>query len=278
MFQGRTILIVTKHAKEEVLAPLLESSLGVHCIVASEYDTDRLGTFTGEVEREDDPLATVRRKCHEGMALYNYDLAIASEGSFGAHPSIFIAPADDELVMFVDAANNLEITARELSLETNFCGMKINSQPELNTFLQRARFPSHAVIIRKSEDSNEGLVKGIAHPEMLESIAQDYFQRYGSFFAETDMRAHNNPARMLVIAAAAEKLIQKIKSLCPDCGTPGFGVTDVKAGLPCELCRWPTASTLSHINRCSKCSFTKEIIHPYGKSHEDPMYCNICNP
>ena len=32
--------------------------LGVKCFVAENFDTDLLGTFTGEVERKDDPITT----------------------------------------------------------------------------------------------------------------------------------------------------------------------------------------------------------------------------
>ena len=58
MFQNRQLLIATKHNKERVIAPLLEEALGVTCVVNDTFDTDTLGTFTGEVERTLDPLAT----------------------------------------------------------------------------------------------------------------------------------------------------------------------------------------------------------------------------
>ena len=54
MFEGRKLLIATKHKKEIVIAPILEKELGVTCFVAPDLDTDELGTFTGEVERRDD--------------------------------------------------------------------------------------------------------------------------------------------------------------------------------------------------------------------------------
>jgi len=72
------------------------------------------------------------------------------------------------------------------------------------------------------------------------------------------MRAMYNPTRMKVIESAAIKLANKITSCCPNCNTPGFGVTDAKRGLPCEWCRFPTRSTLSHIYICQKCSYVKE--------------------
>ena len=82
MFNGRRLLIVTKHQKEKVIAPLLEKELGVKCMVTENFDTDVLGTFTGEIERVHDPVTTARNKCHMAMELSDCDLAIASEGSF----------------------------------------------------------------------------------------------------------------------------------------------------------------------------------------------------
>ncbi len=79
MFKGRTLLIATKHRKEQVISPILEEALGVKCIVSENIDTDVLGTFTGEVERTNSPLETARMKCE-----------LASEGSFGSHPYLFL--------------------------------------------------------------------------------------------------------------------------------------------------------------------------------------------
>ncbi len=90
MFEGRYLVIATKHNKEKVIAPILERELGVKCFVPVNLDTDALGTFTGEVERKDDPITTARKKCLLAMELENCDMAIASEGSFGPHPSIFL--------------------------------------------------------------------------------------------------------------------------------------------------------------------------------------------
>ena len=64
MFEGRKLLIATKHKKEIVIAPILEKELGVTCFVAPDLDTDELGTFTGEVERRDDPFTTARKNAY----------------------------------------------------------------------------------------------------------------------------------------------------------------------------------------------------------------------
>lgn len=278
MFAGRKLLIATKHSKEKVIAPLLEQGLGVECVVASGFDTDLLGTFAGEIERQHDPLTTAREKCKRAMDMFGCDLAIASEGSFGPHPTIFFASADDELVLLADRKNGLEIKARELSVDTNFNGKTVTSSAELAEFARMAKFPSHALIIKKSESDLTDMVKGITDEALLAETFSRFYRLYGSAYVETDMRAMYNPTRMGVIAAAVKKLVERATTLCPGCHTPGYGVTDVKPGLPCGLCRYPTKSVLSHIYQCTKCLYTSEIYYPNGVKTEDPTYCDMCNP
>lgn len=278
MFEGRDLVIATRHNKEKVIAPILERELGVKCFVIPGLDTDELGTFTGEVERKGDPITTARNKCLLAMKLSNCDMAIASEGSFGPHPSLLFVHADDEFLMFLDKKNNLEIIVRELSMKTNFSGAVINSKTELAEFTAKANFPSHGLIVRKADSDFIEIEKGVTNWRKLAKLYTRFIKLYGSVYVETDMRAMHNPSRMRVIKSATIKLAHKINSLCPDCNTPGFGITDAKQGLPCELCRFPTRSTLSHIYSCQKCSYQKEETHPNNKYSEDPTYCDICNP
>lgn len=278
MFNERKLLIVTKHEKEKVIAPILEKELGVKCFVAENFDTDVLGTFTGEVERKDDPISTARNKCLMAMRLSNCDLAIASEGSFGLHPSIFFAHADDEMLLFIDKKNNLEIIARELTTDTNFNGEEIKTEKQLRDFAKQVKFPSHGLIIRKAKDDFTEIVKGITDSEKLNTTFHHFITTYGMAYVETDMRAMYNPTRMKVIEKATKKIVDKINSCCPQCNTAGFGITDAKKGLRCKNCNFPTRSTLSSIYTCQKCAYEKEKMYPNTKTTEDPMYCDVCNP
>lgn len=278
MFQGRRLVIATKHEKEKVMAPLFEKTLGVNCFVHPDFDTDVLGTFTGEVERELDPVATVRKKCLQAMELANCDLGVASEGSFGAHPTIFFAHADDEFVIFIDKKNNLEIIARELSTSTNFNAEEIKTAAELMDFAISVGFPSHGLIMRKSKADNKNLIKGITDETQLKQAFHDIYDGLKPIYVETDMRAMYNPTRMKIIEAATVKLIDKINSFCPQCSTPGFGIMDAKRGLICKLCGSPTNSILSYIYVCQHCQYRKEEMYPHKITAEDPMYCSYCNP
>jgi hypothetical protein len=278
IFQGRKLIIATKHQKESVIAPILEKELGVHCFIIENFDTDALGTFTGEIERELDPISTAREKCIRAMDLSNCDLGIASEGSFGPHPSLFFTSADDEFLIFIDRKNKLEIIARELSTSTNFDGQQIQNEKELREFINHVSFPTHALILSKSKEDKTDMIKGITNYESLVKSANALILKYGSAYVETDMRAMYNPTRMRVIQKAAEKLVHKIKSTCPQCQAPGFGITDTKKGLQCSLCGLPTNSILSAIYECQHCQFKKEDMYPHQKTTENPTYCDYCNP
>ena len=278
MFKGRDLVIATKHGKERVIAPIVEKELGVKCFVSLDLDTDLLGTFTGEIERKDDPISSARNKCFMAMEMTNCDLAIASEGSFGPHPTLFFIPANDEILVLIDKKNGLEIIVRELNTETNFNGSDIKTEEELLAFAANANFPSHGLILRKSKDEYGDIVKGINSVEQLSKVFIKLMNDFGTAFVETDMRAMYNPTRMKIIESATQKLIKKINTLCPICNMPGFGITDAKEGLPCEICNFPTRSTLSYLYACQKCNYTKEEKYPKGKKIEDPMYCDYCNP
>jgi hypothetical protein len=277
LFWGRKLAIATKHGKEQVIAPIFEKRLGVTCYVPSEFDTDLLGTFTGEVERTT-PLATAKEKCLRGMSLANCDLGIASEGSFGPHPDYPFIPANEELLLLIDKKNNLEISMQELSIETNFNSQEICTENELIDFANRAKFPEHKVILRKSYAEPTDIIKDISDWEELMKAFSYLSTKHNKVYAETDMRAMRNPMRMKVIEQTAEKLLSKILTGCPACGTPGFGIAAKKDGLPCKLCKSPTRSVLSYIYICLHCQHREEHIFPHHKKTEDPQYCDTCNP
>jgi len=278
MFEGRKIVIATMHGKESVIAPIVESGIGVVSFVPENFDTDSFGTFSGEIDRASSSLETARAKCLSAMKSTDCDLGIASEGSFGSHPSIFFANADEEILLFIDKKNDLEIMAREISLETNFNGSIIYSFDELVDFANKINFPSHALILKDTENNFSEIRKGIQSWDTLNQYYIELISKATSIYVETDMRAMYNPTRMNVIKNTALKLLDKLKSLCPKCSTPGFSITSVVLGLNCSLCGTETKSIKSHLYSCMKCDFVSEIMFPKGKNTEDPMYCDYCNP
>lgn len=279
MFSNRSLVIATKHGKERVISPLLKEQLGVLPFTTDLVDTDALGTFTGEIERVLSPIEAARQKCVLALEKTGCDLAIASEGSFGAHPIYGFIPANEEILLFADLKNNIEIIQTHLNSRTNFNSRVISTLVELLEFANQVKFPSHALILKKMlSDQKPYFIKGIKEQKQLieafESLRDDSVE----IIAETDMRAMNNPTRMSVIAECAEKLVRRVKSTCPKCNFPGFGVTSSESGLPCERCSLPTRSILKTISTCKKCSFTHYETCPHGKMREEPTFCDFCNP
>jgi rRNA maturation endonuclease Nob1 len=278
MFEGRKIVIATKHKKEQVITPVLKKELGLNVFVSKDLDTDVFGTFTGEVERKDGPLETLRRKAEMGMVHTGLDLAIASEGSFGPHPTLFFVPAADEILMFKDTKNDLEIVAREVSTDTNYGSAEVQSEEELFAFAERSLFPTHALILSDACDNAKAFVKGIATQEELLKVFHELKHKAKTVLVQTDMRALYNPTRMKTIEKACHKLMKNIKSSCPGCVTPGYNVSDVLSGLPCSLCGRPTKSTLAHQYVCKKCGYKELRYYPNLKLQEEPTFCDYCNP
>ena len=277
-FSGRNVVIATKHGKERVIAPRLSEALGLQCVISDQLDTDSLGTFSGEVERLDSPLETLRMKCHMAMDITGADLAVGTEGSFGPHPSIPFIPAHEEWMMLIDKKNGWEFVVRRLETKTNYSQILLQSNDELEGFLAQAQFPSHAIIIKKSADDPTDCVKGVHNEKALRETILRFMQLYGQCSLETDMRAMHNPTRMTVIDALTAELIQQIQSACPVCDTPGFRLTDVQRGLLCSNCGQPTRSVKSEVYRCKNCEHSEYRAPSHGLKMEDPMFCDFCNP
>lgn len=279
LFYNRKLVIATKHGKEKAVSQMFKEHLGVLPFTPGLIDTDSLGTFTGEIERTLSPLDAARQKCFMAYKLTGCNLTLASEGSFGPHPYYGFIPADEEFLLFKDFKNNIEIIQRHISTKTNYNSINVCNTEELIQFANNSSFPSHGLILRKKSKTEDVLVKDMSTlDDLIGSYHELKLSQYDEVIAETDMRAMNNPTRMSVIAECAEKLVSKIKSLCPNCSFPGFSVTSIEAGLPCELCHLPTRSTLTAISSCVKCLHTVSKKYPNGKTYESPTFCDFCNP
>lgn len=277
-YKNLELVIATKHKKEAVLAPVFVSKLGVNCRTIENFDTDQFGTFSGEVERLDSPLEAARKKNRFAHEMTGCALALASEGSFGQHPHLFFVSGNEELLLFSDFENGLEIVEKSIVTETNFAGQCIHSWKEAVAFAEKIGFPESAIILRKSESSHEDIVKGITDPKQFQEAVKNQLKNHQELWLETDMRAHLNPQRMAHIGALGKKLSERILSACPSCQSPGFGPVKNIAGLPCQWCSRPTRSIKTQVWGCVKCDHQEEKKHPNKKEFEDPMYCDFCNP
>jgi hypothetical protein len=274
-FKGKKVVIATKHGKEIVVGPALGKSFGMDCSVSKNLDTDLWGTFTGEVERILTPVEAARQKCILALEECDADFAVGSEGSFGPHPTLYFLPADEEYLVLMSRKKDFEMVVKMTSLQTNYASYDMNSESNLNSFLQQVKFPSHGLHVKGPEGYLE---KGIRSENRLNQAIQEAVKRSGTYTLETDMRAMNNPTRMSVIQELTGKLVEKMRSCCPSCQRPGFSPTDVIRGLVCSSCSLPTNSVKSVIYSCEGCHYTACIDFPESKTTEDPMFCDFCNP
>lgn len=276
MSMKRKLIIATMHHKEQVIAPLFEA-IDFEIAVAP-INTDLLGTFSGEVERTLSPIEAALAKCKLAIEQTGISCAVASEGSFGPHPQYYWLPANEEFVVFLDTENDIQLIGKILTTETNFNGTVCHSMQDVQSFIDKALFPSHAVIIKKSKDDFTEIKKGIQSGEELFEVVTHWLDKYGSVYLETDMRAMHNPTRMKAIEKAAENLIEKYNRKCLSCQAPGFDVTEVIRGLPCAACGLPTSVTMAYVYSCKKCNYTEEKKYPKGIKLADPQFCQMCNP
>ena len=134
-------------------------------------------------------------------------------------------------------------------------------------------------MIRPDDEYHQEYRKGI---DTIESLKEAYdwannLSKKGNVFVENDLRAHTNPTRMANILKATEDLARKINSLCPECESPGFSITENKKGLPCSHCGFPTNLPVANIWSCVKCEHKKEVTIN-NQTTADPSKCNYCNP
>lgn len=273
------IVLATKHEKSRALSAPFKNVLGAYveeCVV----DTDTLGTFSGEQPRKANALKTARKKCLMGLKHTETEYALASEGSFGPHPTLPFIPAATELLYFIDKKNRFELHLSQIFTETNFAGSEISTLDELKDFSEKALFPSHALLIRPPQHySKAPIFKGIHTTADLEAAFHEARRHSsGTVWVETDMRAHCNPTRMKNIASLGERLAERLRRQCPVCDTPGWGEVDVTVGLPCEWCGMPSEGVKEEIYGCTKCRHRESVLPRHGQTSVSPEYCSYCNP
>jgi hypothetical protein len=271
-FAGQVALIATLHGKDRALAPTLEQ-LGFEVRAAAGLDTDRFGTFTGEVERTGTMLDAARDKARAAFSLSSKaDWIIASEGAFGPSAVIPMLAEAKELLLAWRPGDDLEVTALHASFETNFAHLDDPDAARLDAFLKRAGFPHHAVIAKAG---GAILAKGVTDRAALGALIAG---AAAPVRIETDMRAHLNPTRMGEIAKAADALAKRLAVSCPACAKPGFGLSRVERGLPCSACGTPTERVVAEVRACPACHHENHHLRADGLTKADPGECPVCNP
>ncbi len=140
-WKNRSCVLATMHSKERVISPILAEKLGIQPIVPTGFNTDRFGTFTRDIKRVGNQLEAARKKAQAAMEHTGLDLALASEGSFGSHPSIPFIPSNLEIVLLLDKKNGLEIVGHHRTSGIQVYGQEVSTADEALSVAQTWGFP-----------------------------------------------------------------------------------------------------------------------------------------
>lgn len=274
-YEGKLAVITTKHEKGRLVQPAFSALLNM-AIQEIDFDTDTLGTFSGEVERVGTQLETAIKKARLGMSLSGNPYGIASEGSVGPDPHFIFISANIETMVFIDDTLGIEVIE---SYKSNDIVAAITSteKDNLTDFLLRADFPNHALIVKANK--GQGVVKGIRDLNLLHTAIKEVKERSldGEAIIESDFRAMSSPSRQKNISTLALKLANRLTQSCPDCSLPGWGLKTYSRGVECSGCGEISPNAVrQELLGCVKCEYT--ALGTVINSTLDPSQCMACNP
>jgi hypothetical protein len=242
------LALLTQHGKLEAVRGPLEAA-GFAVFLQGGFDTDKLGTFTGEIARHGSQLDAALAKARKAAELSGARFGLGSEGSFGPDPHIGMSAWGCEVLAWWDAALGCGVHAVEQGLQTNFVQTLAHSLEEARAFASEVGFPAHGVIVGKP--GTLFFTKELPPQADAFEDAVSQALAYGPAWLETDMRAHRNPTRMAMIARCADTLAAQLRCSCPACDAPGFGPKASLRGARCERCSLPTSALRARLLGCS---------------------------
>jgi hypothetical protein len=221
---GTPILIATMHGKEAVLGPLL-ADLGFKVLLPLGYDTDALGTFSGDVRRPGTAFEAALEKARRACKATGVMRAVSSEGSYRPCQTLFPGASSAELLAFVDLENDLSCVEYLTDLPTRFVKGRVSPDlqaPETQALLSAMDWPTVKAMVVPF-DPGFGVLptqvfKGLGDAESLAQAMQmcAAHSSDGLVHLETDLRAHMNPTRMASVAKVGERLAERLR-------TEGYG-------------------------------------------------------
>lgn len=271
-YRGRVVAVGTKHGKQHQFAPAFRRVLGA-ALTTPAVDTDRFGTFSGEVARTGSPHDAARAKARLAMTVTGLPYGIASEASYGPLPGGWLG--HEEILLFCDDVAGIEIVEGYRTSSVPAVGQRVSHYDDVPAALLSG-LPGQALIVRPAS-AVIAITKGITGTAALRPAIETAVSASpeGMALVEPDLRAHHNPSRRLILTALAETMARRLATPCPSCGAPGFGRIDTEPGLPCGVCDSPTPLRHMEIHACAACAHRER--RPVG-SVADPADCPACNP
>lgn len=267
----KPIALLTQHDKARAIGPALEGA-GFAVVTMDGFDTDTLGTFTGETARRGSQLEAATAKACKACEISGERFGLGSEGSFGPDPYAGITSWARELLVWWDAQERRAVQALVQGGATNYAQCTVSNWQEAQAFALEVQFPSHGIIVGKPGEAH--FSKDITELQELQTLVKEGLA-IGPVWLETDMRAHRNPTRMGMIALCAQRLSDLLRRRCPGCAHLGFGLESSVAGALCSQCGLPTGAMRAKRIQCGVCNFSLEET---VRDTVPPSRCEHCNP
>lgn len=262
------IVLATKHQKSRWIAPYLEP-LGYQVRESDAFDTDSLGTFSGEIARTCSPEQAALTKAKQACEYSNAAFGLGSEGSFGGGPYFGLVNFNTELLCLYQRDTNTAIYGHAAGPFSPI-SLPIEHHTTAQTIAEKlAKFEQQHWILTLPHT----LEKGLSLDELL---ARFTYHLPSSGKIIPDLRAMHSPERQTMIANAAKDLARRLTSFCPQCKAANFVIKKAIAGLICSQCSLPTKQVKHHLIACDHCQHS--CVVPSNNALADPTYCQICNP
>lgn len=272
-------VLATMHGKEAALAPAF-AGLGVDLVIPEGFDSDRFGTFGGEIARTGTMEEAARAKLAAAMAQTGLAAGMASEGAYGPHPVVPFLASGREILVWRNKATGQEIVEEMLDAQPVYDHMEAADLDGVAALLARVDFPKTALIVAPASRRTAPIGKGLRHVVELDAAIRLAVQQcpLAKAFVQTDMRAFMNPRRMAIIAELGRKLAARLATACPNCQAPGWGKLRSETGLPCSGCGLKTDLVACEVHGCIICGAQSQLPRRDGKAEADPSQCQFCNP
>jgi hypothetical protein len=271
VFQGAHFGLVTLHGKESLMAPVLAQRWQARLTHSSAFDTDGLGTFSGEVERRLSPLECALHKARLAVQLTDAEFGLGSEGSFGTAPWGF-GVLNREVVACVPAKGDWFVVGFHTA-PVAVAEYRYGDPAAWATFWEHLPADQGVMLVAEGH-----VAKGLCSEALARAILADWYGERipADLRIAYDLRAHQSPLRRANIALALGNLLDRLDSACPQCERPGFWPDKRETGLPCHDCGFPTNSLRRLIACCERCGH-QEFTSVEAIS-ADPATCPRCNP
>lgn len=271
-YAGRLVTFATMHDKQALAENAFRRILGAVVSAPEGLDTDRFGTFAGDIPRELSPIAAARAKARLGMQIAGTTLGLASEGIFGSG----LITQHTELLTFIDDDIALEVVETVTATSPLPGTLGVLRAEQALAFASALDFPRQGIIVRSASPAGTTHHKNVVTLAQLGRLVEDALAAGSTVDVFPDLRAHRAPTRAAVIGELCARMARRLLTSCARCGAPGFGLIGTEAGLECSACGSGTREVATHIHGCGRCEYQVRIERM--KARADPRWCDYCNP